>query len=211
MLHSDSVEYKKHVLKQLLPWRVILYRVKYATTIWLYSLNCFTTSAGAAAIAPWFRLCLWCCGPGFKSQAHHLCFFKSYHWNCNEKRMKINKEARICPFLTTKTWASHSIGQKASFLQSTVNDCCFVVGWAISRCLSTTSHPIDTDKRVAPPIPFVYWFCLQNMWRRICCNKNKIYRGTAIAYQCPLRGKKVPSILLVHYSMIILKPAIFGI
>ena len=28
-----------------------------------------------AAIAPWFRLRLPSCGPGFKSQAYHLCFF----------------------------------------------------------------------------------------------------------------------------------------
>ena len=28
-----------------------------------------------AAIAPWFRLRLPSCGPGFESQAHHLCFF----------------------------------------------------------------------------------------------------------------------------------------
>ena len=29
-----------------------------------------------AAIAPWFRLCLPSCDPGFKSQAHHLLFFQ---------------------------------------------------------------------------------------------------------------------------------------
>ena len=29
-----------------------------------------------AAIAPWFRLRLPFCGPGFKSQAHHLRFFQ---------------------------------------------------------------------------------------------------------------------------------------
>ena len=31
---------------------------------------------GAAAIAPWFSLCLPSCGPRFESQAHHLCFFQ---------------------------------------------------------------------------------------------------------------------------------------
>ena len=30
-----------------------------------------------AAIAPWFRLRLPSCGPGFESQAHHLCFKKN--------------------------------------------------------------------------------------------------------------------------------------
>ena len=43
-----------------------------------------------AAIAPWFRLHLPSCGPGFESQAHHLCFFNLY-WNC-KKRSKINKK-----------------------------------------------------------------------------------------------------------------------
>ena len=43
-----------------------------------------------AAIAPWFRLRLPSCGPGFESQAHHLCFFN--YWNCNEKITKINKK-----------------------------------------------------------------------------------------------------------------------
>ena len=53
-----------------------------------------------AAIAPWFCLRLPSCGPGFESQAHHLCFFNLYYWNCNEKIMKINKkEAGIGPFL----------------------------------------------------------------------------------------------------------------
>ena len=32
-------------------------------------------SSVVAAIAPWFRLRLPSCGPGFESQAHHLCFF----------------------------------------------------------------------------------------------------------------------------------------
>ena len=31
---------------------------------------------GAAAMAPWFRLCLPSCGPGFESQAHHLRFLQ---------------------------------------------------------------------------------------------------------------------------------------
>ena len=53
-----------------------------------------------AAIAPWFRLCLPSCGPGFESQAHHLCFFqfvllKLYRENNENKQ----KEAGIGPFL----------------------------------------------------------------------------------------------------------------
>ena len=53
-----------------------------------------------AAIAPWFRLCLPSCGPGFKSQALHLCFFqfvllKLYRENNENKQ----KEAGIGPFL----------------------------------------------------------------------------------------------------------------
>ena len=51
-----------------------------------------------AAIAPWFRLRLPSCCPGFESQAYHLCFFNLY-WNCNEKRTEIKqKEAGIGPF-----------------------------------------------------------------------------------------------------------------
>ena len=34
------------------------------------------TTTPAAAIAPWFRLHLPSCGPGFESQAHHLRFFQ---------------------------------------------------------------------------------------------------------------------------------------
>ena len=52
-----------------------------------------------AAIAPWFCLCLPSCGPGFISQALHLCFFqfvllKLYQENNENKQ----KEARIGPF-----------------------------------------------------------------------------------------------------------------
>jgi len=52
-----------------------------------------------AAIAPWFRLRLPSCGPGFDSQALHLCFFqfvllKLYRENNENKQ----KEAGIVPF-----------------------------------------------------------------------------------------------------------------
>ena len=46
---------------------------------------------------------------------------------------------------------------------------------------------IETDKRVGPKIPFVYWFGLQNVklhmsWREI---KAKLIGVAVIAYQCP--------------------------
>ena len=52
-----------------------------------------------AAIALWFGLRLPSCGPGFKSQAHHLHFFqcvllKLYRENNENKQ----KEAQIGPF-----------------------------------------------------------------------------------------------------------------
>ena len=52
-----------------------------------------------AAIALWFHLRLPSCGPGFKSQAHHLCFYqfillKLYRENNENKQ----KEAGIGPF-----------------------------------------------------------------------------------------------------------------
>ena len=54
--------------------------------------------------------------------------------------------------------------------------------------------PKETDKRVSTPIPFVCWFCLQNMCRRKCCRarKAKFIGDTAIAFQCPFyKMKKV--------------------
>ena len=47
---------------------------------------------------------------------------------------------------------------------------------------------IETDKRVAPPIPFVNLLGLQNLRRRMqCCRaiKTKHIGGTVVAYQCP--------------------------
>ena len=44
---------------------------------------------------------------------------------------------------------------------------------------------MDTDNRVAPPIPFVYCFCLQNLQRHMCCRAIKTKLGVAVsAYQC---------------------------
>ena len=45
-----------------------------------------------AVNALWFWLLLASYGPGFESQAHHLCFFNLWYWNCKEKRKKINKK-----------------------------------------------------------------------------------------------------------------------
>ena len=43
-----------------------------------------------AAIAPWFRLRLPSCGPGFDPKHTIYAFFN--YWNCNEKITKINKK-----------------------------------------------------------------------------------------------------------------------
>ena len=56
-----------------------------------------------ATIAPWFRLHLPSCSPGFESQAHHLRIFqfvllKMYRENNENKQ----KEAGIGPFLKKK-------------------------------------------------------------------------------------------------------------
>ena len=45
---------------------------------------------------------------------------------------------------------------------------------------------MDTDNCVAPPIPFVYCFCLQNLRRHMCCRaiKTKLIGVAASDYQC---------------------------
>ena len=60
-------------------------------------------STGVAAIAPWFCLHLPSCGPGFESQAHHLCFFQFVLKLEQEKNKNKQKEAGIGPFLK-KQW-----------------------------------------------------------------------------------------------------------
>ena len=52
--------------------------------------------------------------------------------------------------------------------------------------LTSSTVSMDTDNRVAPPIPFVYWFCLQNLRRHMCCRaiKTKLIGVAASAYQC---------------------------
>ena len=54
-----------------------------------------------AAIAPWFRLRLPSCGPGFESQAHHLRFFQFGLLKLLlelEKNENKRKEAGIGPY-----------------------------------------------------------------------------------------------------------------
>ena len=48
----------------------------YVCNLWLFVLSRLLYEALVAAIAPWFHLHLPSCGPGFKSQAHHLRFFQ---------------------------------------------------------------------------------------------------------------------------------------
>ena len=50
---------------------------------------------GVAAIAPWFRLRLPSCGPGFESQAHHQFVLLKLYQENNENKQK---EAGIGPF-----------------------------------------------------------------------------------------------------------------
>ena len=52
---------------------------KIGSSQWWHSITsrkCKKIYLRVAAIAPWFHLCLPSCGPRFKSQAHHLCFFQ---------------------------------------------------------------------------------------------------------------------------------------
>ena len=52
-------------------------------------------NVGVAAIAPWFRLRLPFCGPGFESQAHHLCFFQfvlKLWWEKNGNKQKRGRD-----------------------------------------------------------------------------------------------------------------------
>ena len=50
---------------------------------------------------------------------------------------------------------------------------------------------MDTDNHVAPPIPFVYWFELQNLRCHMCCReiKTKLIGVALMIYQCPLCSK----------------------
>ena len=47
---------------------------------------------------------------------------------------------------------------------------------------------MGTDNRIAPPIPFVYCFCLQKLRRHMCCReiKTKLIGVAASTYQCLL-------------------------
>ena len=56
-----------------------------------------------AAIAPWFRLRLPSCSPGFESQAHHLRFFQFVLKLYRENNKNKQKEAGIGPFFKALT------------------------------------------------------------------------------------------------------------
>ena len=75
-----------------------------------------------AAIAPWFRLRLPSCGPGFKSQAHHLRFFNLYYWNCIEKITKITKINKKRPGL-------------AHFLKKLILICWNIIHLVFTKCV----------------------------------------------------------------------------
>ena len=55
-------------------------------------------SAFEAAIAPWFCLRLPSCGPGFESQAHHLCFIQFVLKLKRKKNKNKQKEAGLAHF-----------------------------------------------------------------------------------------------------------------
>ena len=67
---------------------------------------------------------------------------------------------------------------------------------------------IETDKRVAPPIPFVYWLGLQNLRRHMCCRaiKTKRIGVTVIIYQSLYPPIICQSIDPLYTSQLILYP-----
>ena len=54
------------------------YTTIFSSSECIIAIKRYHTRPIAAAIAPWFRLRLPFCGPGFESQAHHLRFFNLY-------------------------------------------------------------------------------------------------------------------------------------
>ena len=56
----------------------------------------------------------------------------------------------------------------------------------MARERSSNGYRAETDKRVAPPIPCVYWFGLQNLRHHMCCRAiiPKLLRVAVIAYHC---------------------------
>ena len=88
--------------------------LKFGSKLWIHN---------GAGIAQWIRLRLPSCCPGFKSQAHHLCFyqfvlFKLYicHLNWNVTKTKVNKKRPGLPIL--KSCGSIMFGEN-SFMQQT--------------------------------------------------------------------------------------------
>ena len=103
-------------------------RALFQNTIVMLLWNLFMTLAPenifgyrVAAITPWFRLHLLSCGPGFDSQALHLCFFNLW-LICDVKRTKINeKEAGIGPYLKKYLWIIGSVWSLLLFWQNKTN------------------------------------------------------------------------------------------
>ena len=109
--------------------------VKHVFVSWIFTAICRKHYSLAAAIAPWLCLRLPSCGPGFESQAHHLCFFmlKLKLYCCwNKKRTKINeKEAGIGPYFKKTTTAYH-LGQWYNspyllLLKSSMSNCIMTI------------------------------------------------------------------------------------
>ena len=74
-------------------------------------------SNGGAAMAPWFHLCLPSCGPGFESQAQHLCFFQFVLLKLLlelEKNENKQKEVGIGPYLK-KIYCAAAVHAISSF------------------------------------------------------------------------------------------------
>ena len=72
-------------------------------SIFLHSIGSQTDVKLVVAMAPWFCLRLPSCGPGFESQAHHLCFFQFVLLKLHRENNEIKqKEAGIGPFLKNR-------------------------------------------------------------------------------------------------------------
>ena len=77
-----------------------------------------------AAIAPWFRLRLPSCGPGFESQAHHQCFFLKNIFSClfqsNQGKLETShRYSYTCPYEVSECYQAEVLAplqQSLSFV-----------------------------------------------------------------------------------------------
>ena len=126
---------------------------------------------GSAAIAPWFHKRLPSCGPGFESQAHHLCFFNLYYWNCNEKRPKMNKRGRDWPIFLKKRLSTGTGHSKLYFTHqlSTYRDSVTGPFWTAGSCTEKfeSIHGLKMKERRNS-----CWRPFAGM-KRLATNKNK--------------------------------------